>query len=305
MRWIALFLFLFAFATPLEIKPKLRKVSENIYMVRGVHAAASLENRGFVSTAFGVLTKEGWVIIDTLSTPELSKEFLEELYKVKKAPVKYVIITHHHADHYYGVRTFKELGAKVIAHKMIKEMLSSGQLRSMLASASDRLKGLYDNVVLVEPDIVVQDRLKLRVGGEEFEIISMAPAHSISDIIIYMPKRKVLFAGDLVTEKRIPSLRDADASSKGWVEALKKMKEMDVKIVLGGHDDPMSKSAIELTLGYITYLRENIKRMKEEGKFIDDITAALKDSPYKNYVMYDALHGTNIYKVYGDLDIEE
>jgi glyoxylase-like metal-dependent hydrolase (beta-lactamase superfamily II) len=85
----------FAFAPEM----KLKRVSGNIYMVRGVDALPTLENRGFMSNAFAVLTKEGWVVVDALSTPELSKEFLENLYRVKRAPIKYAIITHYHADH--------------------------------------------------------------------------------------------------------------------------------------------------------------------------------------------------------------
>lgn len=304
MKIIALLLLLLSFAIPQDIRPKLKKVSQNIYMVRGVDGLPSLENRGFMSNAFAVLTKEGWIIIDTLSTPELSREFLEELYKVKKAPVKYVIITHYHPDHYYGAKTFKDLGAKVIAHKRIKELYSSGELNVILEGTNKAFNGLYNSVVLVEPDMVVESKLRLKVGEEELEIIPMSPAHTDNDVVVYMPKGKVLFAGDLVYEKRIPFMGDRGASSKGWVEALKKMKEMEVKIILGGHNEPMSKDAIDFTLGYITYLRENIKRLKEEGKFIDDIKEALKDSPYKNYVMYDVFHNANIFKVDSELDAE-
>ncbi|RME10698.1 MAG: MBL fold metallo-hydrolase, partial [Aquificota bacterium] len=72
---------------------KLRRVQKDIYMVRGVDALPSLENRGFMSNAFAVLTEEGWVVVDALSTPELSREFVQNLMRVKKAPVKYAIIT--------------------------------------------------------------------------------------------------------------------------------------------------------------------------------------------------------------------
>jgi len=86
---------------------KLERVSRNIYMVRGVDAPPSLENRGFRSNAFAVLTKEGWVVVDALSTPELSKEFVDNLYRVKRAPIKYAIITHYHADHWYGAKNLQ------------------------------------------------------------------------------------------------------------------------------------------------------------------------------------------------------
>lgn len=58
------------------------------------------------------------------------------------------------------------------------------------------------------------------------------------------------------------------------------------------------------TLGYITYLRQNIKKMKEEGKFIDEIKNALQDSPYKSDAMYQQFHNANIFKVDNELDLE-
>ncbi|SNZ11951.1 MBL fold metallo-hydrolase [Hydrogenobacter hydrogenophilus] len=302
MRALAFLLLLFVFGLSKEMN--LKKVEDNIYMVRGVDELPSLENKGFVSNAYAILTKEGWVVIDTLSTPELSKKLLEQMYRVKKAPVKYAIITHYHPDHWYGAQTFKDVGAKIIAHRGLYELYKSGMAKSILEEANKNFGGLYKSVLLVEPDIVVDDYKKLKVGSEEFEIISMTPAHTNSDIVVYMPKRKVLFAGDLVYQKRIPFMADRNASSKGWEEALKKMKNMDIRIILGGHNDPMDKSAIDYTLGYITYLRQNIKKMKEEGKFIDEIKTALQDSPYKSDAMYGQFHNANIFKVDSELDLE-
>ncbi|MEJ5173347.1 MAG: MBL fold metallo-hydrolase, partial [Hydrogenothermaceae bacterium] len=110
-------LFLIVFITSFSFSMEIKQFYKNMYMVRGVDSMPSVENRGFMSNAYAVLTKEGWVVIDSLSTPELSEEFLSGLKKIKKAPVKYLIITHYHPDHWYGASTFKEAGSTVIAHK--------------------------------------------------------------------------------------------------------------------------------------------------------------------------------------------
>ncbi|MEZ0361772.1 MAG: MBL fold metallo-hydrolase [Hydrogenobacter sp.] len=287
-----------------SLEMKLKKVEENIYMVRGVDALPSLENEGFISNAYAVLTQEGWVVIDTLSTPELSEKFAKELLRIKNVPIKYVLITHYHPDHWYGAKTYNNFGAKIVAHRKLRELYNSGEARAILEEANKSFKGLYNDVVLVPPDLVVDDKLNIRAGSEEFELIAMTPAHTNSDIVVYMPKRKVLFAGDLVYDHRIPFMGDRNASSKGWEEVLRRMKNMDIRLILGGHNDPMEKSAIDYTLGYITYLRQNIKKMKEEGKFIDEIKKALKDSPYKNDAMYEQFHNVNIFRVDSELDME-
>ncbi len=305
MKTIKLLLIFLVLAFAMAPEMKLKRVHGNVYMVRGVDALPSLENRGFMSNAFGVLTKEGWIVIDSLSTPELSKEFVDNLMRVKKAPIKYAIITHYHPDHWYGALTYEKLGAKVIAHKKLLDFYQSGEAQIALRANNERFKGLYNSVVLVAPHMVVKDRITLKVGDTIFEIISMAPAHTDNDIVVYMPKEKILFTGDLVYKNRIPFMGDRGASSKGLMKALERIKEMDVKIILGGHNEPMDISAVDYTLGYVKFLRERVKKLKEENKSLDEIKEALRNSPYEKAVMYENFHNANIFRVDFELDAEE
>ncbi|WPM32674.1 MBL fold metallo-hydrolase [Hydrogenobacter sp. T-2] len=305
MRYMKLLFVLVFLAYAITPEMKLRRVQKDIYMVRGVDALPSMENRGFMSNAFAVLTEDGWVVIDALSTPELSKEFVDNLMRVRKAPIKYAIITHYHPDHWYGAKTYKELGAKIVAHKKLMDFYQSGEAQLALENAKQRFGDLFKSVVLVPPDIVVEDKYTLKVGGKTFEVIYMGPAHTDNDLVVYMPSEKVLFTGDLVLYNRIPFMGDRGASSKGLVEALHKIKKMDAKVILGGHNEPMDMSAVDFTLGYVQFLRENIRKAKEQGKSIDEIREALKDNPYRKYVMYDAFHNANVFRVDAELDMEE
>ncbi len=305
MRYMKLLFVLVFLAYAITPEMKLRRVQEDIYMVRGVDALPSVENRGFMSNAFGVLTEEGWVVIDALSTPELSKEFVDNLMRVKKAPIKYAIITHYHPDHWYGAKTYKELGAKIVAHKKLMDLYQSGEAQLALENAKQRFGDLFKSVVLVPPDIVVEDKYTLNVGRKTFEVIYMGPAHTDNDLVVYMPSEKVLFTGDLVLYNRIPFMGDRGASSKGLVESLHKIKKMDAEVILGGHNEPMDMSAVDFTLAYVQFLRENIRKAKEQGKSIDEIREALKDNPYRKYVMYDAFHNANVFRIDAELDMEE
>lgn len=284
---------------------RLRRVQKDIYMVRGMDALPSLENRGFMSNAFAVLTAEGWVVIDALSTPELSRDFVDNLMRVSKKPLKYAIITHYHPDHWYGAKTYKELGAKIVAHKNLLEFYRSGDAQVALEANRQRFGELFKGVTLVAPDVVVSERLSLRVGEKSFEIIPLPPAHTDNDLLVYMPKERVLFTGDLVMLNRVPFMGDRNASSKGLLQALQRIKQMDAKVLLGGHNEPMDMSAVDFTIGYVQFLRENIKNMKAQGKSIDEIREALKNNPYNRYAMHDAFHNVNVFKVDAELDMED
>lgn len=84
------------------------------------------------------------------------------------------------------------------------------------------------------------------------------------------------------------------------------MKNLNPKIILGGHNEPMDIKAIDFTYNYLEYTRSTVKKLKEQGKSLDEIKAYInQNSPYKNYVMYDVFNDANVYKIYNDLDLED
>ena len=70
--------------------------------------------------------RPGVIATDPISygRPQAAKTYLEEIGKITKAPVKYLIYSHHHYDHIAGGKPFKDAGAKVVAHKRAKERLT-------------------------------------------------------------------------------------------------------------------------------------------------------------------------------------
>ena len=289
------------FIISLSFSMNLEKVAPNIFVAKGTYGLPSKENRGFMSNAYGILTKEGWVVIDTLSTPELAREFIAELKKIKKAPILYVIVTHYHMDHWFGIYPYKQEGAKFIAHKNLKEFYEDGSA-DMVLEGAQKAFGVFDSVKLVPPDIVVDKKTTLRVGRLKIEIIPMTPAHTNTDLVIKVGD--ILFVGDLVSYKRIPFLGDRNVSTRDWLKVLDRIKEMKPSMILGGHGDPMDLKAVEWTKSYISFVRENVRKLKDEGLFIDEVKEALKDTPFKDSYMYDVFHMRNVYSVFNELDLE-
>src|SRR5262245_51525997 len=93
------------------------QLSPSAYFVRGEAGLPSLENRGFTSNAGFVVTTEGVVVFDSLGTPTLGQELLDAIRRITPLPVRRVIVSHYHADHFYGLALFKAGGAEIWAHK--------------------------------------------------------------------------------------------------------------------------------------------------------------------------------------------
>jgi glyoxylase-like metal-dependent hydrolase (beta-lactamase superfamily II) len=100
--------------------------------------------------AMFVVTPAGVIATDPISygRPQAAKTYVEEIQKITKAPIKYLIYSHHHYDHVAGGKLFKDAGAKIVAHKRAKERLVA-------------LKGL--DVVI--PDETVTGKRTIKLGG--------------------------------------------------------------------------------------------------------------------------------------------
>ena len=81
------------------------QVADRVWFVQGQAALGTPENRNFISNAGFVVTDDGVVVVDALGSPTLAQELLAEIKRVTPQSVRYLIVTHYHADHIYGLQT--------------------------------------------------------------------------------------------------------------------------------------------------------------------------------------------------------
>ena len=89
------------------------RISPHAYYVQGMSGEVSHENQGFNSNAGFVVTDEGVVVFDALGTPALGDALVRAIRSVTDNPIRRVIVSHYHADHFYGLQALKAQGAKV------------------------------------------------------------------------------------------------------------------------------------------------------------------------------------------------
>src|SRR5262249_14378436 len=109
------------------------KVSPSAYYIQGESGVPSIANRGHTSNAGFVVTSEGVVVFDSLGTPVLGRELVEAIRKVTAAPIRRVILSHYHADHFYGLAPLKDAGAEIWAHAAARNVLQSDAVKLRLA----------------------------------------------------------------------------------------------------------------------------------------------------------------------------
>lgn len=276
-----------------------QRVSPSAWYVEGVSALGSPANQNFISNAAFVVTPAGVVVIDALGSPALAGRLVAEIRKVTPRPITHVIVTHYHADHIYGLQTFKALGARIIAHAAAREYLNSETARQRLeVSRVELAPWVDDDTRLVEADEWLTEDKVLQVGGMDFQIRKVGPSHTPEDLVIYMPGEKVLFAGDLVFRSRIPYVGKAD--SRHWISALKTLLTFDAQVIVPGHG-PLSHEArkdMQLTHDYLVYLRESMGKAAQNLEPFDEAYQATDWSQFEHLPLFRVANRMNAYNTY-------
>ena len=282
-------------APPME----LHRVSPSAWYVQGLSALGSPENQNFISNAAFVVTPAGVVVIDALGSPALATRLVAEIKKVTPLPITHVLVTHYHADHIYGLQVFKDLGAKIIAHRAALIYLNSEMARLRLEASREQLfPWVDDKTRLVEADEWIDGDTEFVIGNVVFQAKPVGPAHTPEDLAFYLPSEKALFAGDLVFRSRIPFVGQAD--SRHWITALDQLLAFDTKVIVPGHG-PLSVEArkdMQQTREYLVYLRTTMGRATEAMEPFEEAYKKTDWTPFEHLPLFDIANRMNAYNTY-------
>ena len=277
-----------------------QKVADDVWFVQGEAALGSVANRNFISNAGFVITDDGVVVIDALGSAPLAQELIESIRRLTTQPIRYVIVTHYHADHIYGLQAFKAAGAAILAQRDGREYLNSDTAQRRLEASRQQLAPWIDESTRpVGADRWLDaEETRLQVGSFEFVIRHVGPAHTPEDLVVFVPKAGVLFAGDLVFRGRIPFVGQAD--SQNWIASLARLIALRPRLMVPGHgpasDMPMAD--LQLTRDYLVHLRKSMREAAENLEPFEDAYAKTDWSRFEKLPLFGAANRMNAYNTY-------
>lgn len=221
----------------------------------------------------GAVEGEDFVVcIEALATPTAAKEWLQRLREYTDKPVRYLVLTHYHAVRVLGASAFN--AESIIAHDITKKLIDERGQQDW-DSEYGRMPRLFkdpDSIPgLTHPDIIFNDRLEIPLGGERGNLVLqyLGRGHTAGDVIAWLPKHKILFAGDLVEAEA--ALYTGDAFHFDWAsKTLDNIKSYNAEYLIGGRGavakgrDDVDK-AIEQTRGFLNGMIEKVGEVHKRG----------------------------------------
>jgi glyoxylase-like metal-dependent hydrolase (beta-lactamase superfamily II) len=281
-----------------NLKPK--KIADNVWCFFGAIEPPTKENAGNMANNCYIKTKDSYVVMDTGPSFQFAKQAYASMKKIEDLPVSHIIISHEHDDHWLGNDFYKkEFNTKLIGPESVNTEYKEGTPTRMFNVLP---KNAIEGTHIIKLDEIPKTKTSITVGGEKFDIIPMdTKAHTGDDIFVYMPERKILFAGDLVMNGRITSGRHG--SVMGQLKALAMMQKLDWKILIPGHGFITDGTAMDEASLYFNLTKERVLKAIDEDVDATEINEVVKLIEFKDKAMYDILNAHNIGFAFDELEM--
>jgi len=223
-------------------------------------------NHGFVTTSDGV------VLIDTPHKPSDALKLKAVI--AKHGPVRYILNTEPHGDHWTG-NTFFD--APVIAHEGVRERILATNLEEHVARVATfgpeepkLLEGYRPNA----PIITFKNGMSLHVGNHTFEMIHM-PGHTAYQAAICVKEEGVVFTSDNIFHKCHTWLQEANPDL--WLVALESLRKLDEDVLVPGHGPLCGKDYLDEQGSFIQEWKAYVQSAIDRGMTKDEAIERLTD----------------------------
>ncbi len=285
-----------------NLEPK--KVADGIYCFFGELDMPKASNAGFMSNHCFIQTSDSWVLWDTGATFKFAEQAYTAMQKIADLPVKTVLFSHEHDDHWLGANFYKEkFGTKFIGTSIINERYKPGH------EPETRMFKILNPIDVEGTKIIRIDEEHHKkggvyeFGGVKMEYISLAQGHSEDDYLLYLPEKKVILTGDVVMNGRITSNRNGLVM--GQLKALDLIKSKDWDVCVPGHGFNTGKTALDESILYFTLMKDRILKAIEDGVEATEINEVVKLEEFKDKGLYDVLNSNNVSRSFEELEMLE
>lgn len=262
-----------------------------------------------ISNAHLVTTDDGDLVINT-GMPDGAERSHALFAPHRTGPLRYIVLTQSHADHYGGVPTFREEGTKLVGGPGFNEAL--GDMIALQPFFGQRTAKLWGSTLKrdtpprpvpspaeVAPDILVDRRLTLEVGQRRFELISAPEGETIDNILVWMPQEKIVFTGNTfgpvwLSMPFLNTLRgDKPRLVRNFLKAVDIVRDLGAEMVITGHGEPIVgaeriRADLDKLHAAVSYVRDYTLEGMKAGRTVHEL---MRDFAWPQDLAIGEFHG--------------
>ena len=264
-----------AFTLPMTAK----LVAPNVYAIlTPSRELPNPDNQGWNSNSAFIVTDSGVILFDTGSSSDIGAAMKKAISEVTDQPVRWIINSHAHGDHWLGNAAFKDTVQAIYATERVAKDINSGG-KGWIDNFNQLTKGATGESEILPPQNFIKERTKIKLGDREITLFLSADSHSPGDILMWLADTKVLVSGDVIYSDRMPSTFDSNLPQ--WIKLLGELEALQPNVVIPGHGVVTDVKGVtrlkNLLQTFWTAIEEGYEADKSAYEMVPDVTNALSE----------------------------
>jgi glyoxylase-like metal-dependent hydrolase (beta-lactamase superfamily II) len=286
-----------------ELYNKPVEVIPNVFSAIGATAPPTYENSGHNNNLSFVITTDGVVVINSGASVRLASALHEEIKNVTDQQVKLVINENGQGHAILGNLYWSQLGVDILAHEdAIHEIEENSHTILERMKSYNRDKAVGTEVVI--PNKSFSEKIIFNLGGLEFHVLHLGPAHGPGDTQVWLPQLSLMIAGDMAFHERMLPIFE-NTCTKCWLETWdKKFAPLNATYVIPGHGHPTNMAQVtRFTRNYLLDLRSKILEVLEND---GDLAEAfyVDQERWRSLDTFEELAKRNAGRVFEEMEFE-
>lgn len=281
------------------------EVAEGVYLFR----SEPYGDVGLDANSVVIVSEDGLLVFDSNGTPAGAQAVLAEIRRLTTKPVRYLVSSHWHWDHWYGAEVYRDSfpNVQIISHERTRSLMAGPavafnqpgldtQLPAHIKAVEGRLATAADKAALEThlardrffldqkrrvrhtlANITFADSLTIHLGSRVIRVLHHDRAITPGDAFLYLPHERIVVTGDLLIN---PITFSLFSYPSGWIRTLEKIDALDARVIVPGHGAPMrDETVLRATHDLLVRLRALAAEAKGRGQSIEQLkTTSLADS---------------------------
>ena len=286
------------------VEVRFEPVADGVYAFVGELGQRTPSNEGLNANIGLVVTPAGAVLIDSGATFNSARQIHAAVQRVTSQPVRWVVNTGGQDHRWLGNGYFKAQGAQILAHQQAEaDMRSRGGeqlegLRTALGPLADGTVPTFATRWITQAD----ERLEL--GGVVLEFKHRGGAHTPGDMLVWLPKQRVIFTGDVVYVDRLLGVLPF-SQTKPWLATFAEIERLAPVRVVPGHGRVTDLATAQAdTRDYLMALRNHMKKAVDDGVDMSTAIKTLDNKPFLHLLNAADLMPGNASRTYLEMERE-